>query len=71
MKITSKMKYNQEKLRLFKYNGYWSDIIIGGILTSVFFISFGGFVFKKLNVTFLFFPYSLFCLVYITNNTNS
>ena len=46
------MKYNQEKLRLFKYNGYWSDIIIGGILTSVFFISVGGFLLYKLNVCF-------------------
>lgn len=65
MKITSKMKYNQEKLRLFKYNGYWSDIIIGGILTSVFFISVGGFLLYKLNMYFLFFPYSLFSIFII------
>jgi len=65
MKTTQKRTFDQEKLRLVKTNDYWWNILIGGLLTSIFLISFGGFVFKKLNVTFLFFPYSLFCIFII------
>ena len=38
MKTTQKRTFDQEKLRLVKTNDYWWNILIGGLLTSIFLI---------------------------------
>ena len=44
---TRNTTYNKDNLRLPKSVDYWWDIIMGGLLTSMFLISVGGLVLMK------------------------
>jgi hypothetical protein len=62
---TPKQTYNKDKLRLAKSYGYWWDVIMGGLLTSMILILVGNLVLTKLNLSLWFYPYSILCVLIV------
>ena len=57
--------YNQDKLRLLKTSDYWWDIIMGVFITLVIIIPSAKLIFLKLNLEFLFFPFTLIFILIV------
>jgi hypothetical protein len=62
---TLKSTYNKDNLRLTKSSGYWWDIIMGGLQTSMIIIPLGGLILLKMNLTNWFYAYALICLAIV------
>jgi hypothetical protein len=65
MTTTPKQTYNKFMLRHTKSYDYWWDVIMGGLLTSIILIPFGGLILNKLGLTYWLYPYSIFCILII------
>lgn len=63
--MTTPKHANLDKLRLTKSVNYWWDVFIGGIITSMILIPIGGLFLTKLNLTSLFYPYLVLCILFV------
>jgi len=63
--MKQKSIYNKANLRLKKPYGYWWDVIMGGLLTSLILISLGRLILFKTDLTYLFYFYSALCIVIV------